>query len=99
MEAVWPCELSALQWLAGESTPEEALQYYRRAARLQPNNVSYIKYPKTYIFPFFGIFFITCSHFSRQSLEFISSFIKDMWSKIKVRVPEYFANYVKQNLE
>ncbi|CAK1551716.1 unnamed protein product [Leptosia nina] len=38
VEAVWPCELSALQWLAGESSPEEALQYYRRAARLQPNN-------------------------------------------------------------
>ncbi|CAG4940510.1 unnamed protein product [Colias eurytheme] len=38
VEAVWPCELTALQWLAGESTPEEALQYYRRAARLQPNN-------------------------------------------------------------
>ncbi|CAH4033512.1 unnamed protein product [Pieris brassicae] len=38
VEAVWPCELSALQWLAGESSTDEALQYYRRAARLQPNN-------------------------------------------------------------
>ncbi|CAK1578258.1 unnamed protein product [Parnassius mnemosyne] len=38
VEAVWPCELSALQWLASETGPEEALRYYRRAARLQPSN-------------------------------------------------------------
>ncbi|XP_049865203.1 intraflagellar transport protein 88 homolog [Pectinophora gossypiella] len=38
VEAVWPCELSALEWLARESPPDAALQYYRRAARLQPNN-------------------------------------------------------------
>ncbi|KAJ0179268.1 hypothetical protein K1T71_004980 [Dendrolimus kikuchii] len=38
VEAVWPCDLTALEWLARESPPEDALQYYRRAARLQPNN-------------------------------------------------------------
>ncbi|XP_022829262.1 intraflagellar transport protein 88 homolog [Spodoptera litura] len=38
VEAVWPCELSALEWLASEAPPDVALQYYRRAARLQPNN-------------------------------------------------------------
>ncbi|KAJ8724952.1 hypothetical protein PYW07_015910 [Mythimna separata] len=38
VEAVWPCELSALEWLAGEAQPDVALQYYRRAARLQPTN-------------------------------------------------------------
>ncbi|XP_050676957.1 intraflagellar transport protein 88 homolog isoform X2 [Leptidea sinapis] len=38
VEAVWPCELSALEWLAKEATPDEALQYYRRAARIQPTN-------------------------------------------------------------
>ncbi|XP_026326513.1 intraflagellar transport protein 88 homolog isoform X2 [Hyposmocoma kahamanoa] len=38
VEAVWPCELSALEWLAREAPPDVALQYYRRAARLQPNN-------------------------------------------------------------
>ncbi|XP_073963690.1 intraflagellar transport protein 88-like protein nompB [Choristoneura fumiferana] len=41
VEAVWPGEISALEWLAAEaraSEPETALQYYRRAARLQPNN-------------------------------------------------------------
>ncbi|KAL0883816.1 hypothetical protein ABMA27_015905 [Loxostege sticticalis] len=38
VEAVWPCEVSALEWLAGEAPPDAALQYYRRAARLQPNN-------------------------------------------------------------
>ncbi|XP_068627587.1 intraflagellar transport protein 88 homolog [Battus philenor] len=38
VEAVWPCELSALQWLANEAGPEEAIRYYRRAARLQPTN-------------------------------------------------------------
>ncbi|XP_075972399.1 intraflagellar transport protein 88-like protein nompB [Anticarsia gemmatalis] len=38
VEAVWPCEISALEWLANEAQPDAALQYYRRAARLQPNN-------------------------------------------------------------
>ncbi|XP_060800695.1 intraflagellar transport protein 88 homolog isoform X1 [Amyelois transitella] len=38
VEAVWPCELSALEWLASEAAPDAALGYYRRAARLQPNN-------------------------------------------------------------
>ncbi|KAG6453782.1 hypothetical protein O3G_MSEX008329 [Manduca sexta] len=38
VEAIWPCELSALEWLASESPPDVALQHYRRAARLQPNN-------------------------------------------------------------
>ncbi|XP_069355076.1 intraflagellar transport protein 88 homolog isoform X1 [Maniola hyperantus] len=38
VEAVWPCDVSVLQWLASETSPEQALQYYRRAARLQPNN-------------------------------------------------------------
>ncbi|XP_063379795.1 intraflagellar transport protein 88 homolog [Cydia fagiglandana] len=41
VEAIWPCDVSALEWLAGEargSEPELALQYYRRAARLQPSN-------------------------------------------------------------
>ncbi|XP_035431065.2 intraflagellar transport protein 88 homolog [Spodoptera frugiperda] len=38
VEAVWPCDLSALEWLASEAQPDAALQYYRRAARLQPNN-------------------------------------------------------------
>ncbi|KAH9646035.1 hypothetical protein HF086_017564 [Spodoptera exigua] len=39
VEAVWPCEVSALEWLGSEAPPDAALQYYRRAARLQPNNV------------------------------------------------------------
>ncbi|XP_063530460.1 intraflagellar transport protein 88 homolog [Cydia strobilella] len=41
VEAIWPCDVSALEWLAAEargSEPELALQYYRRAARLQPSN-------------------------------------------------------------
>ncbi|XP_041972758.1 intraflagellar transport protein 88 homolog [Aricia agestis] len=38
VEAVWPCDVRALRWLAGEAPPDEALQYYRRAARLQPDN-------------------------------------------------------------
>ncbi|CAH0397270.1 unnamed protein product [Chilo suppressalis] len=38
VEAVWPSELSALEWLANESPPEVAIQYYRKAARLQPGN-------------------------------------------------------------
>ncbi|CAH0668997.1 unnamed protein product [Spodoptera exigua] len=38
VEAVWPCEVSALEWLGSEAPPDAALQYYRRAARLQPNN-------------------------------------------------------------
>ncbi|XP_047989968.1 intraflagellar transport protein 88 homolog isoform X2 [Leguminivora glycinivorella] len=41
VEAIWPCEVSALEWLAAEarsSEPALALQYYRRAARLQPGN-------------------------------------------------------------
>ncbi|KOB79487.1 putative tetratricopeptide repeat protein 10, tpr10 [Operophtera brumata] len=38
VEAVWPCDLSALEWLASEAAPEAALQYYRRAARVQPTN-------------------------------------------------------------
>ncbi|KPJ16860.1 Intraflagellar transport protein 88-like [Papilio machaon] len=37
-EAVWPSEVTALQWLAGDADPDEALRYYRRAARLQPHN-------------------------------------------------------------
>lgn len=40
VEAVWPCELSALEWLARDAPPDVGLQYYRRAARLQPNNVT-----------------------------------------------------------
>ncbi|CAG9090797.1 unnamed protein product [Plutella xylostella] len=41
VEALWPCSVSALQWLGAEarsSAPAAALQYYRRAARLQPSN-------------------------------------------------------------
>ncbi|XP_052751639.1 intraflagellar transport protein 88 homolog isoform X2 [Galleria mellonella] len=38
VEAVWPCEVSALAWLAAAATPERALAYYARAARLQPTN-------------------------------------------------------------
>ncbi|CAH0717255.1 unnamed protein product, partial [Brenthis ino] len=38
VEAAWPCEVGALRWLARDAAPELALQYYRRAARLQPNN-------------------------------------------------------------
>ncbi|XP_028036474.1 intraflagellar transport protein 88 homolog isoform X1 [Bombyx mandarina] len=38
VEAIWPCDLTALEWLAGESPPDVALQYYRRAARLEPTN-------------------------------------------------------------
>ncbi|XP_053600484.1 intraflagellar transport protein 88 homolog [Plodia interpunctella] len=38
VEAVWPCEVSALEWLAADSAPDAALGYYRRAARLQPTN-------------------------------------------------------------
>lgn len=41
VEAVWPCELSALEWLANEAPPDVALQYYRRAARLQPTNAKW----------------------------------------------------------
>ncbi|KAL4703378.1 hypothetical protein ACJJTC_011167 [Scirpophaga incertulas] len=36
VEAVWPCELAALEFLANEAAPEDALQYYRRAARVNP---------------------------------------------------------------
>ncbi|XP_072942133.1 uncharacterized protein nompB [Epargyreus clarus] len=38
VEAIWPCEVSALQWLGGDAAPADALPHYRRAARLQPNN-------------------------------------------------------------
>ncbi|GBP43428.1 Intraflagellar transport protein 88 homolog [Eumeta japonica] len=41
VEAAWPCEISALEWLAAEARatdPELALQYYRRAAAVQPTN-------------------------------------------------------------
>ncbi|KAM3968299.1 intraflagellar transport protein 88-like protein nompB [Aphomia sociella] len=38
VEAVWPCELSALEWLAADAPPDRALHYYARAARLQPTN-------------------------------------------------------------
>ncbi|XP_028156305.1 intraflagellar transport protein 88 homolog [Ostrinia furnacalis] len=38
VEAVWPCDTTALEWLAREAPPDAALHYYRRAARLQPNN-------------------------------------------------------------
>ncbi|CAH2268184.1 jg8191 [Pararge aegeria aegeria] len=41
VEAVWPCDVTALQWLASEASPEHAIQYYRRAARLQPNNAEW----------------------------------------------------------
>ncbi|XP_047023065.1 intraflagellar transport protein 88 homolog [Helicoverpa zea] len=41
VEAVWPCELSALEWLANEAPPDVALQYYRRAARSQPTNAKW----------------------------------------------------------
>ncbi|XP_059060211.1 intraflagellar transport protein 88 homolog [Achroia grisella] len=38
VEAVWPCEVSALEWLAADAPPDRALSYYARAARLQPTN-------------------------------------------------------------
>ncbi|KAG7305413.1 hypothetical protein JYU34_009482 [Plutella xylostella] len=74
VEALWPCSVSALQWLGAEarsSAPAAALQYYRRAARLQPSN------------PQWGLLIGACLRASGQYQEALT-----VYKKMNARFPD-----------
>ncbi|CAG9791902.1 unnamed protein product [Diatraea saccharalis] len=77
VEAVWPCEISALEWLASESPPDIAIQYYRKAARLQPGNVT------TTISPRWGLLMGGCLRASGRYQEALV-----LYKKMNARFPD-----------